>query len=275
MRPDQVVGQKMDGVGQPGEKLRLELGSAVVGGQRHAHQRPPPGCGADGAATRPRKPSRTTRRPIVATASAVNPNSRRIVPAGADAPKWSRATIAPSSPVQRSQPSETPSSTATRFLAAASHDLRQPLHAMGLFAEALRQRSHDPEVASLVNSINESVDALEGLFGELLDITRIDTGLVFCRRDDFNAIGGYERQIVIEPDPQKLSDAGVGFDQLDPRILPEMAVKVAFRETGGSTTAASRVVIVPKSAIRQQDGRDVVLLVQNGSGRSETYRVNQ
>jgi two-component system, sensor histidine kinase len=54
----------------------------------------------------------------------------------------------------------------TQFFAAASHDLRQPLHAMGLFAEA----------ASLVNSINESVDALEGLFGELLDITRIDTG---------------------------------------------------------------------------------------------------
>jgi two-component system, sensor histidine kinase len=64
----------------------------------------------------------------------------------------------------------------TQFFAAASHDLRQPLHAMGLFAEALRQRVHDPEVASLVNSINESVDALEGLFGELLDITRIDTG---------------------------------------------------------------------------------------------------
>lgn len=64
----------------------------------------------------------------------------------------------------------------TQFFAAASHDLRQPLHAMGLFAETLRQRSHDPEVASLVNSINESVDALEGLFGELLDITRIDTG---------------------------------------------------------------------------------------------------
>jgi two-component system, sensor histidine kinase len=71
---------------------------------------------------------------------------------------------------------EAASSAKTQFFAAASHDLRQPLHAMGLFAEALRQRSHDPEVASLVNSINESVDALEGLFGELLDITRIDTG---------------------------------------------------------------------------------------------------
>ncbi len=64
----------------------------------------------------------------------------------------------------------------TQFFAAASHDLRQPLHAMGLFAETLRQRANQPEVASLVNSINQSVEALEGLFGELLDITRIDSG---------------------------------------------------------------------------------------------------
>ena len=64
----------------------------------------------------------------------------------------------------------------TQFFAAASHDLRQPLHAMGLFAEALRQRANEPEVASLVNSINQSVEALEGLFSELLDITRIDSG---------------------------------------------------------------------------------------------------
>lgn len=64
----------------------------------------------------------------------------------------------------------------TQFFAAASHDLRQPLHAMGLFAEALRQRASDPEVTQLVGSINESVDALEGLFSELLDITRIDAG---------------------------------------------------------------------------------------------------
>ena len=77
---------------------------------------------------------------------------------------------------QARRAAEAASRAKTQFFAAASHDLRQPLHAMGLFAEALRQRNHDPEVAALVNSINESVDALEGLFGELLDITRIDTG---------------------------------------------------------------------------------------------------
>jgi signal transduction histidine kinase len=66
----------------------------------------------------------------------------------------------------------------TQFFTAASHDLRQPLHAMGLFAEALRQKTHDGEVAQLVNSIYSSVDALDGLFCELLDISRLDTGVV-------------------------------------------------------------------------------------------------
>jgi signal transduction histidine kinase/CheY-like chemotaxis protein len=74
----------------------------------------------------------------------------------------------------------------TQFFSAASHDLRQPLHAMGLFAEALRAKSRgDEEVTHLVNSINSSVDALEGLFGELLDITKIDTGGVEARPEHF------------------------------------------------------------------------------------------
>ena len=69
----------------------------------------------------------------------------------------------------------------TQFFAAASHDLRQPLHAMGLFAEALRQRCSDqPEVARLAGQIHASVDMLEGMFGELMDLTRIDSGSVAC-----------------------------------------------------------------------------------------------
>jgi HlyD family secretion protein len=55
----------------------------------------------------------------------------------------------------------------------------------------------------------------------------------------------------------------VGFDKLDPRILPEMSVKVAFREAIGAGPAAARTVSVPRSAVHQQDGRDVVFVVQN------------
>ncbi len=55
----------------------------------------------------------------------------------------------------------------------------------------------------------------------------------------------------------------VGFDKLDPRILPEMSVKVAFRGTG-EEGPAGRVIMIPKAAIQQRDGRDVVLVVRGG-----------
>src|ERR1700693_2915099 len=55
----------------------------------------------------------------------------------------------------------------------------------------------------------------------------------------------------------------VGFDKLDPRILPEMSVKVAFREAASPGSIAQRTVRVPKAAVHQADGHDVVLVVQN------------
>ena len=57
----------------------------------------------------------------------------------------------------------------------------------------------------------------------------------------------------------------VGFDQPDPRILPEMSVKVAFRETGiVAARTVNRNVIVPQTAVRNQDGRDLVFVIQHG-----------
>mgnify|MGYP002621572754 FL=1 len=73
----------------------------------------------------------------------------------------------------------------TQFFTAASHDLRQPLHAMGLFAAALAEKIRDPEVLNVVNSINASVDALENLFNELLDISKIDAGVIRAETTDF------------------------------------------------------------------------------------------
>lgn len=73
----------------------------------------------------------------------------------------------------------------TQFFAAASHDLRQPLHAMSLFASALSDRVRDPQVLHLVHSINASVDALEALFNELLDISKLDAGVIRPRLEHF------------------------------------------------------------------------------------------
>jgi HlyD family secretion protein len=67
----------------------------------------------------------------------------------------------------------------------------------------------------------------------------------------------------------------VGFDKLDLRILPEMSVKVAFRETDGSGPAAGRTVTVPKAAVQQRDGRDIVLVMQSGRAERRAVTVNQ
>ena len=81
----------------------------------------------------------------------------------------------------------------TQFFAAASHDLRQPLHAMGLFAAALVEKVRDPEALQVVNSINASVEALEGLFNELLDISKIDAGIIKATPAHFPLAPLFER----------------------------------------------------------------------------------
>ena len=65
----------------------------------------------------------------------------------------------------------------TQFFAAASHDLRQPLHAMGLFVAALNAKVREAEAQSLLHNINASISALESFFDELLDISKIDAGV--------------------------------------------------------------------------------------------------
>lgn len=81
----------------------------------------------------------------------------------------------------------------TRFFTAASHDLRQPLHALALFAETLRQRAQEGDTAQLAGSIAESVAVLETLFGELLDLGRLEAGGVEPHARHFPLQALYDR----------------------------------------------------------------------------------
>jgi Na+/proline symporter/signal transduction histidine kinase len=64
----------------------------------------------------------------------------------------------------------------TRFLAAASHDILQPLNAARLYVTSLTERRGNSEDAELIANIDASLDAVEEIFGALLDISRLDTG---------------------------------------------------------------------------------------------------
>jgi signal transduction histidine kinase len=66
----------------------------------------------------------------------------------------------------------------TRFLAAASHDLRQPVHAIGLFVGALKEEIHEGQARYLIDRLDRSMSGLDDLFNRLLDIARLDTGKI-------------------------------------------------------------------------------------------------
>ena len=68
----------------------------------------------------------------------------------------------------------------------------------------------------------------------------------------------------------------IGFDQLDPRILPDMGVKVAFRSSAEDQAApAGTQVIVPKAALQNSDDRDVVWVVRDGRVERRAVTVAQ
>lgn len=64
----------------------------------------------------------------------------------------------------------------TQFLAQANHDLRQPIHAIGLLTECLREQKLDSEGREILETIDMSVDNLSRLFKSLLNITALDAG---------------------------------------------------------------------------------------------------
>ena len=73
--------------------------------------------------------------------------------------------------------------TKARFLAAASHDLRQPAHALGLYTAALRAGPLAPAQAEIADRMQATLVALDALFAALLDVSRMDAGAVLPQWD--------------------------------------------------------------------------------------------
>jgi len=73
----------------------------------------------------------------------------------------------------------------TRFIAAASHDILQPLNAARLYVTSLIERQRAGEDGNLVQNIDASLEAVEEIFAALLDISRLDTGAMQPEMTDF------------------------------------------------------------------------------------------
>ncbi|MEZ9058631.1 PAS-domain containing protein [Vibrio pelagius] len=127
--------------------------------------------------------------------------------------------------VKATQVSEQESKSKSRFLAAVSHDLMQPLNAARLFASSLSEVAKEQEVKQLSSHIESALGAAEDLIGDLLDISRLESGKLetnvhgFAINDvlsnlnaEFSALAG-QQNIDFHMVPSSL------FIQSDPKLL--------------------------------------------------------
>ena len=96
----------------------------------------------------------------------------------------------------------------SQFLSAASHDLRQPIHALGLFVARLAQLPHSDETQALIVNLDASVQAMQDLLDALLDISRLEANAVRVNASAF-PISEILTQLRVTLAPESLAK-GVG-----------------------------------------------------------------
>jgi len=87
--------------------------------------------------------------------------------------------------VERTHELELANTAKSRFFAMASHDLRQPLHALGLFVAQLRMPLKSKERAKMVERIDAAVGEMDEMFDSLLDVSKLDAGVITPKITEF------------------------------------------------------------------------------------------
>lgn len=154
----------------------------------------------------------------------------------------------------------------SRFLAQASHDLRQPLHAIGLFVETIKDHPVDTKVATVIERVRQSLGILSKLFDSLLDVTLLDTGQIkyrpgqFALMQVFDQIAGDFAPIAEAGDVQlRFVHTSIGV-QSDPvllhRLLQNLVANAVRHAEGG------RVVV----GVRRRNQSADIWVLDNGRG---------
>lgn len=90
---------------------------------------------------------------------------------------------------QKKQLAEQANELKTKFLASASHDLRQPLHTMNLFLELLGHETIKPEQRGYLDKVTASSESLTRMLNTLLDISKMDANTIEVRNEHFHLDG--------------------------------------------------------------------------------------
>ncbi|HYQ90916.1 MAG TPA: NahK/ErcS family hybrid sensor histidine kinase/response regulator, partial [Candidatus Competibacteraceae bacterium] len=94
---------------------------------------------------------------------------------------------------RREEALEQANAAKTRFLATASHDLRQPIHALGLFFAALAEQVGNIETTPLLKQIEDSINTIDAMLNALLDISKLDAGVIHPKPGPVAVAGLFQR----------------------------------------------------------------------------------
>lgn len=162
---------------------------------------------------------------------------------------------------------ETANRAKTRFLASASHDLRQPLHTLSIFAAALGMRPLDERSRAIIGHMNEALSSLSSELDALLDISRLDAGLVSFCASDFAAQPFLERvclpffSIAAEKGLQSSLECADGLViHTDPRLLERVLRNLL--ENACRYTNSGHVKVI----LEQVDGMLRLAVCDSGAG---------
>jgi signal transduction histidine kinase len=129
----------------------------------------------------------------------------------------------------------------TRFLAVASHDMRQPLHALTLYLSALSRRVDGAEAKDIVAKMDRAANSLVGMFASLLDLARIQADVIRPEIEEFPLQEIIDRVVAEYPDATVIGPVPPTplMVRSDPVLLERLLrnlVSNAIRHGGGAAT---------------------------------------
>jgi signal transduction histidine kinase len=145
----------------------------------------------------------------------------------------------------------------TRFLAVASHDMRQPLHALTLYLSALERRIENPEARGILAKMERATDSMIAMFSTLLDLARVQAGAVDPEIDDFPLQDVFDRLAAENPGGKIEVERTDLYLHSDP-VLVERAlrnlVSNAFKHGGGHARLSARALGERAEIVVADDG---------------------
>jgi signal transduction histidine kinase/CheY-like chemotaxis protein len=160
----------------------------------------------------------------------------------------------------------------SQLLAAASHDLRQPLHALGLYVAALAARARDAEWRPLVAHVESAANALEIQFAQLIDLSRLDAGAL-VPEPGIVALAPLLARIRAEFAPQAAA-RGLSLSVVPTRLAVQSDAALLERIVGNLVANAVRYtteggIVV---GVRRRGNRVAIDVVDSGIGIAPAHR---